>query len=294
MRTPHCHIWLVLVSMLSGAVGCTPDFDEVWQVKDLRILALRADPPEILGSIEEAIPAVHVDGLIVDPRGPDELFFWEFWVCTPEELSCDKARQQHLVKEGHTPLSEISMDYYLDRELLLASIEADVLKGFGGVPVMVELRVSRGEYSARAIKRLAYGTVTPPEKKPNHNPSLQRIMADDQDVTPPLMVATEKEVKLLPEASAESKEDYVVTTFTGGSRSLTEYLTYSFYATSGTISNASTGGKPSPFVTKNTVTDLSSGWSPDPLVEAATLWIVIQDDRGGVGWTTLPAKIQPN
>ena len=81
----------------------------------------------------------------------------------------------------------------------------------------------------------------------------------------------------------EAQETYVVRTFDGGTKEVTEYLSYSFFTTAGELSDARTGGRPSPFVTIRKVDDLTSELTPtEP--GPGVLWIVVHDDRGGVGW----------
>jgi len=267
--------------------GCTPDFDEIWQVKDLRILAIRSTPPEVLVPLGVTeFPAVRIDALIVDPQAPaGAIFDWELWACTADETRCEIADRQVLVRRGQAPLEGIAADFTLDSALAQAALEADPLKGFGGVAVMVELRVGREGLEARAVKRVVYGYPIPPQKTANSNPSFKRMMADGEEVFPPLVVEPNRQVKLLPESSAEAKEKYWVATYTGGSRELTEYLSYAFFVTSGRLSDPVTGGKPSPFVQKTDLEDLSVEWTPTALGED-TVWVVVHDDRGGVGWTS--------
>ena len=72
------------------------------------------------------------------------------------------------------------------------------------------------------------------------------------------------------------------------------FISYSFFVTTGKLSDATTGGKPVPFVTNNKLTDLSSDWTPAALPEGiggAAVWIVVHDDRGGVGWTALQPSV---
>ncbi|MEO1175052.1 MAG: hypothetical protein AAFX94_23805, partial [Myxococcota bacterium] len=67
--------------------ACGMDVDQVEDVEDLRILALRADPPEVLintAALNDAtdLSALEVDvtfdALVVDPRGGVLDFEWRF------------------------------------------------------------------------------------------------------------------------------------------------------------------------------------------------------------------------
>lgn len=286
----------LLALALLGATGCTPEFDEVWLVKDLRILALRAEPPEVLVPLGvTTFPKVKVTALVVDPLAPaGALFDWELWACSAEESRCDEARTRTLITAARSTLDAITTEVSLDVNLYLASILADPLKGFGGVPVMVELRVRRDAFEARAVKRIVYGAPIPAQKTANANPSIAKVSADDKPLAGPALVASAggEKVKLLPEPGPGDKEHYWVATYTGSERELDEYLSYAFFTTGGALSSATTGGKPSPFVDNKKVDDPSSDWTPPKEPGSATLYLVVRDDRGGVGWTTLAVEVR--
>ncbi|MEM6533751.1 MAG: hypothetical protein AAF654_14100, partial [Myxococcota bacterium] len=73
-----------VVTLTLFAAACGMDVDQVEDVEDLRVLALRADPPEVL------LPTANLDdpsaleinvsfsALVVDPRGGNVDFEWQF------------------------------------------------------------------------------------------------------------------------------------------------------------------------------------------------------------------------
>lgn len=149
---------------LATLVGaCTPDFEEAWLVKDLRILAIQADPPEVLvpaGSSAAAPPPVQITPLVVDPRlAASESLRWELWACTPEEVTCDGASQRTLVRSASSPLDQVQASFAATPALIQAAMQKDLYRGFGGVPVKVHLKVwGKGETEpVEGIKRLVYG-----------------------------------------------------------------------------------------------------------------------------------------
>ena len=328
--------------LLLAAGACTPDFDEVWQVKDLRILALQADPPEVLAaSLTLTAPKVTITALAVDPTDPGREVLWELWACTPEEGNCDEAAKSERVTTRRTRLDQIHAELMLSPELLTAALKEDPGKGFGGVPLLVELRIKDKNLEiVQAVKRVVYGLALPISfealtqgkgitlppakagawagacraaapacdkgleclqnrclKRANKNPSVSGVTVDKQALGSGWSVAADEELELLPAPATGDKEPYVVQTFTGGTKQLEEYLTWRFYTTSGLLSHANTGGKPSPLVDKKKVDDITSTWTPADLSkqasQQATLWIVVHDDRGGVGWTSLSAQVAP-
>jgi len=284
--------WLCVLLAALGA-ACTPDFDPIWLVKDLRVLALRADPPEVL--VPQGVttfPLVRITGLVADPRAPEALVDWTLLACTAEEINCEAAQLSlTVVDKKQTRLDQIETEFTLGAALYRAARDADLLKGFGGVPVMVELQVHRGESADRAIKRVVYGNPVPAEKTPNSNPSLDSVAADGKPVAEPWVVSAGQQVKILPQSPPSDKESYLVATYTGGQRQLTEYLDYAFFVSGGQLTNAATGGEPNPFVTDKRVDDLSTEWTPGADAARATLWVVVRDDRGGAGWVALTAQV---
>jgi hypothetical protein len=177
---------------------------------------------------------------------------------------------------------------------------------------MVELRVGSEAGSDRALKRIVYGNPLPAEKKPNTNPWLGRLLVDGKELPAgnDLQVDAGQTVKLLPEPAPGARESYWVATFRGPctldtqcgegavckdhicSRRLDEFLSYAFFTTAGALSYASTGGKPTPFAENKKIADPSSDWTAPPAPGRAELWVVVRDDRGGVGWKTLQAAVR--
>lgn len=267
------------------AAGCNPDFDEFWEVKDLRILAIQASPPEVLFlSAPKTFSKVRISALVTDPTAPDATVDWELWACTPEETSCEEAAVKEQVASGSSTKDVITTDFVLSQELYKAALEEDPFKGFGGLPVVLELRVKRGEQTDKALKHVVYGFALPFGKFANNNPTISEVLVDDKPMPDHWTVEADQEVTLLPKTPTWNKELYKVLTFTGQSRDLEEYLSYSYFITSGDLSSDSTGGKPKPFITDLKVDDISTIWTPEGGVTSASLWVVVRDDRGGTGW----------
>jgi|GEM_PF-6926508 hypothetical protein len=295
----------LLACLITAA--CTPDFDAVTLVKDLRILAIRTTPPEILLPLGSTnFGPVHIDALVLDPSQPDEQFEWELWACSGEENRCTDAALQEKVATGKSKLDAIEFDFQITEAQYLAALKADIFQGFGGVPVILELRIDDPTgLTVFGIKRMVYGNYLPAEKLPNENPSFEQIKLDGEDNNVPAGQAIDIEaceaLELLPVPSAEAKETYLAATFSDplNGIELEEYLSYSFFSDQGGLSRPQTGGKGSPFVDIKSVDEPSSEWSrclpsglkPDP--ELSTIWVVIRDDRGGVNWQSLTINTLP-
>lgn len=271
--------------LLLASTACSPDFEKFWQVTDLRVLAIQAYPPEVLFlSPPRTFSAVRITALVADPTAPDATVDWELWACTPEEISCEEAAVKEQVARGSSTQDIITTDFVLSQQLYKAALNEDPFKGFGGLPIVLELRVKRGEHTDKAIKHVVYGFALPLGKFANNNPTISEVLVDDKTMPDRWKVKAGEEVTLLPKTPTWDKEFYRVLTFTGQSRDLEEYLSYSYFTTSGELSSASTGGKPMPFVTDQKVEDISTIWIPERGVTSATIWVVVRDDRGGAGW----------
>jgi hypothetical protein len=311
-----------LIAVLGLSVtSCTPDFEKVWDVRDLRVLALQADPIEVLVPEEQLLllagnaPSIRLQALAVDPRSPTAEYEWEAWACSGEEDHCDEAAvRRRVYPDGdagagrawaRSPLDQIAFDFVIDQgidivahpeqSLLLAAQQADPFKGFGGVPVAIEIwiRDVNGGPDVRAIKRVSYGLIdsdgagpptgVPAGKQPNANPTLS-VTVNGKPVPDPWLVLAEAQEVIGPQPAEEARQSYVVGTFDGGTEQLEEYLSYSFFATSGELSHSRTGGKPSPFVEDKKIADPTANWTAPAEPGPGTLWLVIRDDRGGVSW----------
>lgn len=244
---------LVVRAGLVGALclapfGCAPSFDDIWEVKDLRVLAIQAEPPEVLlrdapnildrDTTTIAWPPVMVSALATDPRDPGREVDWQVWACTAEEregCSTDAALRWPLRRDDggdcvlaadldrdgpamRSALDNIGCRFTPSVEMVRASLEADPYQGFGGIPLTVEFRLLDGDNPpVRAYKRLVYTlpldySPIPAAKQANANPVIAGLLADDQalDLEVGLRATAGQAVVLLPVVSEGSKESYVV------------------------------------------------------------------------------------
>ncbi|MBW2734784.1 MAG: hypothetical protein JRH20_20550, partial [Deltaproteobacteria bacterium] len=83
---------LMSLMLAAMAMACTPDFDAPWEVKDLRVLGMRAEPPELLFSaIPTSFSPIRVGALLADPSNPERAVAWEAWACSAEASYCEEA-----------------------------------------------------------------------------------------------------------------------------------------------------------------------------------------------------------
>lgn len=78
--------WLVLVVTLTG---CTRGLDSFNQFKDIRVLGVQAEPPAVLKDpTDDPTLAAVFTALVVDPRGGDVQYTWQFCPL-PSSNACD-------------------------------------------------------------------------------------------------------------------------------------------------------------------------------------------------------------
>lgn len=301
--------------LLALASGCATDFEDPSIVLDLRVLGVRATPPEVMVEVDPDdpfalaaldVPDVEVCALVADPAADRELSF-ELFMCAPTRSGrCDDPDGRRVAitadrmpdpdrSAGETlACGVISGDASL-WEVLSDSVRADVLAGFGGIGVQVEISVGPADRGERiyATKRVLYSPKIPESRAANDNPSLDGMTADgepsaigrcaDPD-TVGLRVEPGQVVELSPVESEGARETYVLPTFDGGEREFVENLSYAWFAGDGEFSAETTGGPVDAFGLAPT---LATEWiAPEALEpgDAIDIWVVARDERGGAVW----------
>jgi hypothetical protein len=312
--------------------GCS-SFQDPNVVIDLRVLAMRAEPPEQMLDIDPTKPPdpvallgqlvpTEVCALVADP-GADRRLLWSLTLCplTTEER-CDADRPQialggGLIDDPDTTVPEPAMCATVMPDgnllaLVLDVLKDDALRGLGGIDYAVQLRVG-GENGNRDLDQYATKTLRvspriPAERTANHNPSLDGFSAAFGDAAPvmlplgrcpenaaPYVLAPGTKLRLTPVESQDARERYVVPTLDGRTESFTESLTYQWIASAGGYSDGSTGGP----------RDLSG--NPAPLFSDyrsprasdlmgptdVTLWVIQRDERLGVHWYESCIRVMP-
>ena len=241
---------IVLVTamwMAAGFGACsTPEFDDFYNVYDLRILAVRLDPPEMLydqlkcttvvGEGEEARPTFDpaclpevtttVTVLAADPRlGKDDRMFYDLNGCVLNGLLECRPEQvnEHLGTTGGG-VGGVSLEVTFTPELLQQSYDADPFFGFYGFAVWMDgsaastmdhLGFVRSFTMSPSYEGFDEFDITRP---PNTNPEIIEIRVGDKDEEVPVelddagayVVEVGEEYRLLPVHGAEDKETYEV------------------------------------------------------------------------------------
>jgi hypothetical protein len=216
----HTRILFLLVL----AAGCTPEFDNFTTVKDLRLLAINADPPEILIDLQEAManPAallaalqpVKVTPLVVDPNGGGRSVEYRVQACEnrPEDMPRGSdngpGRVQDTISqapcpEGSTPVAEgsavagpdgsvpMEVMFQPTPELLVNGVRADPLSLELGLPITLSFTVRAGDEQVVALKRVLFTPRIDPSQRPNQNPQITQMTVRNSKTDPPLLLDAE-------------------------------------------------------------------------------------------------------
>ncbi len=360
--------WLLA---LACAVSCGK-LDDVTTVKDLRVLAIQAQPAGFLvdtgapGTGSDADWQATLTALVVDPTGLNQT------VQVPAALGCpdyldavtaatgtgtrvcsaapvnlpDPTLQAALASTPLVPPGGLSVGATPDGSFTflpvfqyglgtsqLALLFASPTTGDArvdtvltnnrtfGLDAIASFTFVRGDQTAEAIKRVIYwprlDPALYPNQSPNQNPVLSGVTffrsrdsatGQPQDPyapgeTPELSLAGGDKLYVSPApAEAETYTFYEKDLDHGGAivtRTAQELLRYDFFATAGTFSPAERQSQLSPLLTSpDGQVHLDSQYDlPDardlPAGGDVTLWIVVHDERGGVGWFSTMIRVLP-
>lgn len=344
--------WLALATAAALA-GCAADVPKASQVEDMRVLAIRAEPPELL--IDRQDPAtpqsVSFEALVADPRGLPMSYSWRFCpvesdqTCgdfeatrarAPEALrpALDAARaQQRLGQAPPDPQANGAVDVgtfavTVPAELFGYHLGTSALGLGNGAWTSVVLSVVTGSEELSAQKRLTLNArdlsqwnpelaaagwqVCPPAsagpapagclplrpRVANRNPSISGLeLARGKAANLPFMalsatetlaLAAREVVRLRPLLPADAAESYqVVESTLMGSHLVvaerTEEPIVSWFATAGELDLEQTA----PQLTKTLDNVFTAPATAGPL----SIFIVVRDQRGGLGWSRVEVMV---
>lgn len=313
--------------------GACTDFEDPETVLDMRIIGMRAEPPEVVVPYDPENPtavdpadvgAVEVCALVADPAD-DRGLHYSMAMCRPTgsgrciDVSPVFVLGGGQVEDPETAAEPVAMCATIEPNADLVAviedaIDSDSLGGFGGIQIQVELRVSPdgGGEELVAFKRVLYSPELPAGRVANTNPTTSSLIglrgAGDErgrdfplplgrcGEIEPFVVFPDERVQILPEEPAGVREEYVVPTFEGGTRRFTENLTYQWHATDGDWSPFTSGGT---IDVAGNEPPIDSVWrapgDPDVVGDAldVRMWIVQRDERGGQAWYESCARVLP-
>jgi hypothetical protein len=292
---------IVIDLRVLGAVAEPPELVLDFDPEDLGALAIQLEQNPVT-----------VTALVADP-GAARGLEWDMSVCAPtSSLRCDEPEDTVVtIASGSVPDPESagpvammpSAAMVVPLPVLEESLTADSLAGFGGVAVQVQIRVwpegaaASGAETVYAAKRVVVAPRVPAERVANSNPWILDLHSTtdpqstpDQLVLPgacgvtgttPAGVSPGGTLRLLPIEPVEVRETYVLPTFDGDVRTITEYMRYAWFATAGSFDRGDSGGATDAF---GNVPTLDVVWTAPDEPGEVRLWLVQRDERGGASW----------
>jgi hypothetical protein len=313
-------------SLLSAAVSalaaaCVPSPDPCFVpqsiVTDVRVLGVRADPPEALFDLESglvetvlvrALVGGQVDGVKVQLRAR---------LCPAADgaTACPESAPVLTGPESADGASEGTLTVRVPASLLSQARAADPLKGFGGIRVLLELDAKAGLDHAQAIKTLLFSpkATTPAPNQPIELSGIDFLDSGqlDSSISPTgqltLLVAQtyglRPRLAPLPDGSP-ALEEYDVVDLSGRTVHLREQATYSFYTDPhlifGDLPRSPDGSPLGVYAPGADVATEPQPGAGDPAsglvrvtpMDAAKshLWVVARDSRGAVAWAAIAVQ----
>jgi hypothetical protein len=269
--------------------ACTPDFQSVSQITDLRVLAVQAEPPEALFD-QNHVDDVTIRVLAVDPYARANVRI-NARLCAPtDNRLCQDGPVFPLDTLDRPAGANISWLLKLPPEVVAYALQNDDLKGLGGVRVMLSMDLDDLDPAGKvyASKFLVY---SPSGHTPNHNPVISgiRLTRDGQDsgVWDPagsLKLTPGESLGLRPTLADGSIEEYDTIDLKGNPVHLKEQPRWNFFTSQYGDLDRDTADEPLDGVAPpdglTRITALKAG--------TGTLWIVVRDGRGGESWLTVP------
>jgi hypothetical protein len=302
------HLSALLGLLLCAA--CVGPEDTPSNVKDLRVLAMRMDPPELLAETCSTDPAVLADtlvrpvrltALIPDPAGEGRDLDYTLWACASQDDDTCREDRVELAR-GVTKGGELVVDLFPgpgtsrlgDGTFLVQRIlEKDLYNGLGGVRMPLVLWVRGGSEQVYAQKLMVYGCRFFPEMQANVQPELPDLLLAGE----PWVAGVPRELSgpgpfevNVPELTGR-EEAYVVPSFELKPLKLQEAWEVAWHASLGSFSPNQTGGA-----------DFGGGvarhrveWTPPRNAQAQEVrfWVVARDGRGGMSWVERTVKYTP-
>jgi hypothetical protein len=280
---------LLLCAAILGA-GCANDFEKQSHISKLRVLAVQADPAELIIDTTQPPPKTLLTALAVDPSGAVIELRWA--VCTvldavPDPaIDCPGAQGIDFAGSTSATLDLGSDQFRPVYQRLTQGPDGQPPEQLrealaSGVPVILGFTATAAAERLDGITTVTLRTADA-ARPINHNPGIATLFADDISIAADgsTAVPAGRTVRLAPiptEGSHELAQD--------GSP---EKLNYSFYATGGEIQSLRSADT----TASGEAVDPSIDWLAPAQAGAVQLWVVVRDGRGGVGWISRTVQVR--
>ncbi|MCE9673118.1 hypothetical protein LY474_35460 [Myxococcus stipitatus] len=287
---------LLLVTLAAVLVSCGPDFELQSEIRRVRVLAIRAEPPElVLDPDDGTLPGpLSFEALAVTPD--ERPVTVRYALCrasgNPYDGRCPGDNGVPL--EGTTlSLADPAVQAVLRDALVAANpgggdtpdlddprIRAALEKG---IPLFVGYEASDGSGTPEGTERGVRQVLLRSTRAPNHNPGVADILWEGASLAGPLP-AGEKEVRFTPVLTEGSAEVYE-----GDEGPRSEQVFFSWFATG--------DGEVKEFRSQEPANDVpgdpTSKYETPATPQHVTFWVVARDGRGGVGWLRREVDVGP-
>ena len=324
----RCTALAASLTLMLGA-GCG-NLDRIDRVHDLRLLGIRAEPPDQALRIDPSLGVlgtpqpVQLTALVADPNGGGRPIQYSLAVCagldngrmTPSPSAgatfggAATAQATYRCRpEGYQVLAqgtafakagwvEVSATLQASNSLLAAALARDDYHGFGGLRLPVQVQIGAGKESVIGTKLVVFTLADPNTYVANQNPQLTGIEVGTQPWTagaPYVFAASQrpsaKGWNLQPTFDPNLQVPYTQTSYTGSPLQFTERWRFDYFGTVGTFTPATTGGQQPISLAPEPA---NTNWLPAPGAQGpATFWFVVRDGRGGENWLIREARLTP-
>jgi hypothetical protein len=256
-----------------------------WYIDRTRLLAVRAEPAE-----PRPGDLVTFTSLAVDPV-QDLLIVWTGCVLeSSSSYGCDTTDPEALSVLGVEPLLPPSLQVPAD---LLDDLPAE--DRAEGKNYILTLSALPGDTDLSALEELDQDDLLELGFKrlpvaegatPNHNPDISHLLIDGAIEVRPggvLTVQRGQVYSIEPILSDDAIEDYEYINSDGVTETRTEEPYFTFYATDGAYE-----------FNFSLYPYSAVDWTApvDPLADTLTIWAVVRDRRGGMGWFSLNVEVE--
>jgi hypothetical protein len=288
--------------------GCVGPEDDPSHVRDLRVLGISLESPELMapdctGStapLEFTSPVIFT-ALIADPKGEGRLFSFELLACASptDDRTCSIEDDRVRLASGMTAAGELVLNLrpglavLRDGTLLLQRVlEQDRYRGLGGIrmPLVLHLRGAGQEIYAQ--KLMVFSCRRFKSMRPSATPRLPGLQLDGRpwaaDDVPQLQGNHGYELR--PDDFTALEQEYVVPSFDLREVHLRESWKISWHTDLGKSSPTQTGGTDLGGQESRHLVSWNPGiWGP----QEVQFWVVVRNGRGGESWLKRRARYVP-
>lgn len=309
-------LWLVVIASL-GVAACG-NLDAIDYVRDLRILAMRADPPDQLldpNALRAGVQAgtsstapVQITALVAWPNNGNAQIDYQFSTCAlldPNAFSCIPTSPAYQVFDSGTTTAssgtvQISTTLSPNDVQIALALQQDSYHGFGGLRLPVNITLQTSSDRVVGTKLVVYTLPTAGSAYvPNQNPNISGATVESTPWPNPgaFTFSTAAQPKdgwdITPLFDPNEQVAYQVPTFAGGTLPLSESWLFDYFSTFGDyFSPVTTGGTA---IATNVKNPPDSHFTPpaQSATTPGTVYVVVRDGRGGENWLVLDAELTP-